>query len=345
MNPGVTLPQPKLTAGGIDDLDGRALIDWVRRWRPLRVMVERAAGFVHPWQCAGRWRLGRQRGGRGRWEVRVAPGYVNGCEVEARGFRLEEDEVPTATLERGELFSPWLSESPWLPLPVDRWRNVGADDATGDGGPVPEYFLRRGVPPRDGSGTAGTAQAILGDAGPEGRAAVRRLRACDVVLRMPRPRVELRVQGDADGLAALVVTLASPGEEDGPWISAGAGAFQEEAPPNLQEQLATGEVDTGTDAIRVATLWLLSPPGAGWGSSPDETWTFHAEHGLFWNLNHAARAEVSAIPPLRLSLGVPLAAGIGQSLVDDVLAGINQQDAEVAAFLSAGNVTGEFWTI
>ena len=51
--------------------------------------------------------------------------------------------------------------------------------------------------------------------------------------------------------------------------------------------------DEQFDELKMATVWIVSPPDVSADAEPDETWTPYPQHFVFWNLQHASRL----IPP------------------------------------------------
>lgn len=340
-----TLPPARLVDGGIDDVDARALIDWIRWWRPLKLRVQHGLGFRHPWDLSARWRREKNR-----WEIAIEPGYVNGQEVESPAVP-DADDVPIETLYRPRRLAdgrtviprPWLSESPWIPVPAERWRTVGAAGET-----VPPYFARLGVKTPEGLGTStadefGLSTNLGGTL--EDRARARQLRAVDVVLEQPRPRVETVIEAGPTGQAQLVASIAAPvGFEAAPRVQLRREPdTPEPTVGSIQELLATGGVDEGRDRIRLGTIYLLSPPGAV--GEPDATWQAVPVNREFWNLNHAVTRELGLVEPVRLNLGVPLAGGVAQGLIEASLSSLASDDAVAAAFLTRARIVGRFWTV
>ena len=51
--------------------------------------------------------------------------------------------------------------------------------------------------------------------------------------------------------------------------------------------------DAQLDELKLATIWIVSPPDAATDVEPDEMWTPYPQNFVFWNLQHASRL----IPP------------------------------------------------
>jgi hypothetical protein len=319
----ITLPIPRLVENSIDDVDARALIDWIRWWRPLRVVRRRGPGFRHPWDIAARWNAEAKS-----WEIQIEPGYVNAAEV--RAPRIDGDT---------------LTDRPWIPVPANRLRSV---DGAGDGSEaIPPFFARLGVrsPDVTTSDAFGLSTNLAGTL--EDRAQDRRLRAVDILIQQPRPRVESVIERGPGGVAQLVASLATPSGADAvPRIGLRRDAFDPAPlPATIQGLLATGAVDDGFDRLRLGTLYLLSPPGATETAEPDGAWQAYPVSRVFWNLNHAITKEVAAVPPQRFSLNVPLAGGVAQGIIDAQINAQAAADAAAAAFVSRARIEGRFWTV
>lgn len=318
-----TLPIAKLVNNGIDDADARALIDWIRWWRPLKITRLAGSGFRHPWDIIPRW-----NGKKKYWEIQIAPGYINAMEV------LANDQP--------------LSAEPWIPIENRQLRSIGYGSPGGlDAEPVPPYFRKLGVREADAVTRSEFGLTTNLDGTLEDRAQARLLRAVDILVEQPRPRVETVIETDAvNGNAQLVASIATPvGAAAAPRIRLRREAVDPEPlPGTIQSLLATGAVDDGLDRLRLATLYFLSPPGAVSGN-PDGSWQAIPANEEFWDLSHDLTRDIGVVPPFRLSLGVPLAGGLAQSLVNDLLETINAADAAAAAFLSRARIEGRFWSV
>ncbi|MEA3210989.1 MAG: hypothetical protein QOE70_4046 [Chthoniobacter sp.] len=103
--------------------------------------------------------------------------------------------------------------------------------------------------------------------------------------------------------------------------------------------------DPQYDELRMATVWMVSPPAAGSEAVPDETWQPYVQHFVFWNLNHAPRNSPPEIhQETEFGLLVPLALGTAQGIINGILSVINGMLNEALAFLrQSGDTRGNFW--
>jgi hypothetical protein len=342
------LPIPRLRAGSIPHEDGRALIRYIQYWRPLEVTTDDVRGYRHPWQVAMRW-----DGETRQWQAQFhRSSYVAGPAArEVEGPALRWAALPRATRARlgedpGRAVSPWLSEEPWLPCPADRWRRLGIDAEPvleGSGEVIPQAL-------RDlGATTAGEqiridrseqTFTVSRNGPPVERRRVRLVRAVDIVLHVPRPRVRLAAADD--GEIAIELELAAG---DAPYVTIQRGRYD----PALEvgdtlSQFAAALDDDGIDRTLAARVYLLSRPGAPDGSPVDRTWRPYVDQGLFWNPQHRTNRELNIVEPLRLRFPTGLAGGAGDTLIQNTLADINQRDALASVLVSQASVVGRFFT-
>ena len=334
----------RIMRGGISLKDARALVKFIRYWRPLTVESDDALGFRHPWQISARWDPGQER-----WEMQIFRNtYVANREILAPKMRV--DEVPEETLrrlgaenlERSDQVRPWISEEPWIPVP--EMRKVGTDSVASAATAtesVPEYFAERGVAAGDELVVGLQSISIRSGGSPVDREKQRLLRAVDVILNQPRPTAGL--QADAEGRITVEIR---PAGDPSPFLTISGARFEPAAEASSSaEQIAASVVDDGIDRRHVGTLWLLSPPGTSRDSEPDETWQPFGQHFEFWSLDHDINRDLNVFEPLVLELATPLAGGVAQGVIDTFLDNIEQEDAAASAFLSQAKVVGGFWTV
>ena len=82
----------------------------------------------------------------------------------------------------------------------------------------------------------------------------------------------------------------------------------------------------------MATVWIVSPPGAASDDEPDETRTPYPQHFVFWNLQHASRLISPKAPSESLRLHTGLAGGVGDRINDALLSFVHDSNAEAEAF-------------
>jgi hypothetical protein len=174
------------------------------------------------------------------------------------------------------------------------------------------------------------------------------LRACDVVLYIDRPAAKLDViRGNPflDSYSALLVInygRSTPARER-PWLNVTSKykPIVEEDMGNLLE----GKADPEFDAIKIATIYFLSPPGYSPDQPMDYTWTAFVKHDQFWNLCHAPQKipDPTPIEPIRLRTG--LVAGIADSIFSSLLAPRNDDFNTALQVLRNRNLAGRFWSL
>lgn len=318
-----------------DSLAGKVQAEFSRRTVPNT--------WRHPWNCLARWNPFLDA-----WEINIQAGFVNAAETE--GPSLAAADAPADTRARLEvdgaaLVRPWLSENPWFPVRPELWRAIGSDAAAGaDGETVPEWFQALGVGgPPSLSINPDLSGVTTAPGGFSGRPSERRLlRAVDVVLAVPKPApgFALSTEGGLDYADPNLIPPAGL-----PSVGFRRRWTPPAAAPTLLEQLATGLGEPPVAEYRVATVYLLSPPGAADGGAPGADWVPYVAGVLFWNLCFAWVADLSAVPRFRVSLSTGLAGGVADGIVAAMLAPNNEADAAAALALSRTRVQAEAWTV
>lgn len=305
----------------------------ILRNRILGVTVLDGASFIHPWRCAPVWQPALKL-----WTTTVRAGFVNGDEVVAQ---TPAEIAPLEAIERtgkkeGSV-PAWLSEGG--SLVIRAWRKIGLDSLSDE--PVPEYFLARGVAPkRQISVDADTLEVTVIEQAIDPKR--RLLRAADIVLRIPRPAADLAFDGDS-------ITLRYLAPQGEPTVLAQAKydpAAEAPIPPTLS--ILEGWSDTPYHPVHLATVYLVSPPGAPEGSDPDGTWSPAAAHRVWWNLGHHATLPEPQISPdaIGLSPAAFLAGGAGGRIITGLTDQINQQAfAEEALLAGLTAIESRIWTM
>lgn len=113
------------------------------------------------------------------------------------------------------------------------------------------------------------------------------------------------------------------------------------------DRLMGSAVEPQTDEIKIATLWMVSPPNPEGGEDaiPDGTWVAYPQYSVFWNLAHAPRRMVPSKPPEPITLRTGLIGGLADSIFAALLAPVNDAYSQIYAFLNASTFKGEFWTV
>jgi hypothetical protein len=112
----------------------------------------------------------------------------------------------------------------------------------------------------------------------------------------------------------------------------------------MQDRLKGDWTDQTFDALHLATIYMVSPEGAAYGSAPDDKWTPYVKHRVFWNLNHASNVLEPALKRENIVFNTGLAMGLLDSIANQILATINDQNAAIAEFLGRNTLEGRFWS-
>lgn len=324
------------------------LVRWWFRNRIERVTVLPTPQWRHPWYTTCRWDLSEEV-----WTAEIHPGFCVSETGEGEpSMRTRASLVSRETLDRLEIepadadadlrVDAWLSESPRLALNADVFRPVGTDADTGGNSleAVPQEFLDRGVMGPQVLVTEAGEATLRIDGPVADRASARLLRACDLVLHHDRLALSPAVSIEGD-TAVVDLTLAPPpGREASPYV---VPTRKYDAPPAIDAAsvLTGGATDPGTDTVPIATVWLLSPRGAKPGSDPDESWSAHVEHHLFWNVAYVTRQSADYVNPTRIELPLPdlglgTLGGVGQRFAEAINKNLAELEAASAQVLNEG---------
>jgi hypothetical protein len=327
----------------------------------------RRPDWQHPWFTEAQWQPSRKA-----WVGYVKAGFVNGVApmVRTTGAELREDrgtffgQLVDAKSGQDEILQLALlaieSDVPddaqvnvplyqRPPIRLEKWRALGGRG----GGPVPEYFLERGVskPIKELEASALGGVTVKLEDPPKG---TRLLWACDIMVHQPRAALTSQMNFGAviDG-AVVNQTLGMREASQNDVLKIQTGTFDEVAGQKLDFGGATKLLDDyeerNWDLIKVSTVYLLSPPDPAPAAVPDERWQAFVSHSLFWNLHWSQPLLRDVIfsndpfAPVRGTVAV-LGGGAGFLWTSEVTASIN--DAMQGAFnlLSAKSLAGSFWT-
>lgn len=281
-----------------------------------------------------------------QWRAFLTPGFVNGRDATITEDRLGQD---GKTVTSGEY--PLTDEEP-PSLVLDSWRDPVASEgisvdedgnltfAAGEG--YPPFFNDKGVRLPAPGGANGDS--------PDTPGRDREIRAADIYLVVPRTATATTITLENAGTDAQTVSIANTFVND--YAQSAPASFrlltkaQWEAPrePDLTERMEGTAVEPQTDELKIATVWMLSPPNAGQDAVPDQTWSPYPQHFVFFNLMTASRNQLPNVPDNPLSLVTGLAAGVGDALIASLLSPINDQFAQIQAFFAAADFKGQFWT-
>lgn len=336
-----------------------ALMDLIAKRLPIRGIAT-LRKWSHPWSISPEW------SDEDGWLFRINPGFVNGLEpevetlarlassrtlsrIEATGQKLPKDKEPVIA---------YITETPRVRLGSLRLIGKGSNPeevtTTADGAVnlrfegVPKFFEQFGVMPEQVVFIGGLNSGLqeLGQSTADKDPPI--LRAADVILSVDRftARTDIyRGNGFLDSFSAAYATTygRSAPIKDFPTLRTDS-KFIPRAKIDLadiNQELSDGE----TDDLKVATIYLLSPPDTSPTSIPDRTWRPFVAHDLFWNLAHgsARLPDPVEVEPARVITG--LAAGLADSIFSGLLSPLNDNISAAAALLQAPNLNGRFWTV
>jgi hypothetical protein len=235
------------------------------------------------------------------------------------------------------------------------WRNPiessGVDASSGEivyskGEGYPEFFESLGVKPAAPGGASSEA-----DFDPTRTCCIR---ACDVVLTTPRTAVVQTVSLSDPFSAAGTIQLGEKFVNDG-FRDAINGGFQHRLlgfdkfdpprEPTMEERFFGTYVEPQEDQIKIATVWLVSPPDWDDTKDPDGSWTAYPKYDCFWNLCHASQQDVGRPPNNPITLYTGLVAGFADSIFQGLLSPVNDAFQKIEAAILGSNFKGKYWSI
>ncbi len=305
--------------------------------------------WQHPWQTALHWQADQAR-----WIATVKPGFVNG------GVPVYETTLPTADSRQWDInpltgrpfFSDYIFANPdavagetsvaiplyYHPALTLNFRALGFD---GPGSAVPDYFARLGVGSTPVQTDPEEPVNLAAQAPPKNN---RLLRAADLVLHQPRQALTSSISGDP--LSGYQQTLGIRAAAAGDLLKVYCAASWSPISNAGTDPLAGDYEEPNYDELLLATVYLLSPPNAAPGSTPDGTWTPYVRHALFWNLSYTT--PVLQIVPLDSSFDLTvistLALGVAGLLINFFAASLEEATNTALNLLSAHTLAGTFWT-
>lgn len=345
----------------IDAEDFNYLAERVVTNIPLEVKAVRRGGFKHPWYTTVGWDERDEV-----FKASVRPGYVNAEDVE---IRIPAKDAKQETLDRlginavtdktGPVIAE-LHEKPQIEILSENLRKIGSDaDPVGfnanvdlSGGsfafePVPAYFAEKGVEsanPRSISFSGETQEQFQVGGIPKDER--RYLRAMDIVLTQERPASRGFWSDTTTGGVSFSMgyTGSFNPDENRVFISKRKKFEPQQESFDPLEAIRGNAGTEPFDNIHVCTIYFLSQPGKGEGEDPDRSWTPHVQHRLFWNLNHGTNRLEDQVFSDPLVFPIPLAGGVGNALITNVLAEASERFSELNNIIDASQVTGKFWT-
>lgn len=334
----------------------------LRRWRALAglncsldqtangtVVSGHASGeWKHPWQV--RCSAGTEGTGKPQWRAKVRPGFVNGRDATIGMDDLDDRGKPT-----GRLIQTPLTGEDGPSLALETWRNPLASAGIAESGAAlpgegyPKYFEQIGVKPAIGGAPNSFSPAPEQD--PE---RTREIRACDIFLWTPRVSATTRVsileplvdQQAVDLKTSLNTTALFRARADGSYYQLKLlPKWTPPKEPTMLDRLLGIYDEPQSDELKIATVWIVSPPDASPDAEPDESWTPYVQHFVFWNLMHAPRRPPLIVPQKPIRFFLPLLAGAAQPIIDSILTPLNDAYAAVSYALQDASYKGEFWSI
>ena len=347
-----------------------SLVRDISRRRPLRFdPIPKPRMWRHPWQIIPSWEDGGEKGSKGQWLFRVNPGFVNGVEVTAPTrvkrasertiSRLEDEEIDIKDPDRQ--IDAFLTEWPYLEITGTRAIGTGAEPLALTGGvmsaggvklsyeSVPPFFADLGVTSFHSQISGNLDNGIEFTTEGEDAEDARRLQACEVSLWKDRlsAKLEYTEGTPLDGtFGSMNIVYNNLGRvRKNPYLRVSV-KFKPPEEPESSKDLLEGFVDPEQDAILLATIYFLSPPGAGSDALMDNTWTPYVKYANFWNLAHSTQNIPDSTPfePIKLNLP-PLAGGIGSSIINNMLAQNNYLLEKAFLAQKRASMKGAFWSL
>jgi hypothetical protein len=320
------------------------LIDWWLRNRVRKVMIRYPESWRHPWYSSMRWDAEAEA-----WTVSVRPGWCesptgNPSPTMATIARLARETAQAQGIDDPEAaVEARIEDEPQLMIPASTWRRVGTD-ATGSTETVPQALLDLGVvaPGRllqTDSGLVTAVEGLLTD-----RAQARLARAVDLGLQHGREVVSLTPEEGPDGVTELRVNFARARPKDPRMVMRKEWPDPETEPASYLPVGGAVIADEGVDELRIATLYLVSEPGAPDGSEPDGTWRPVVVHRVKRNVAYEVIGpDTRVLEPLRFPwLGQGLGLGAGAGIIDGLAGDLRNRAAELDAVLSGLRTRGRF---
>lgn len=328
---------------------------------PLEIKSTRTGGWMHPWHTSVAWDRSDLV-----FKASINPGYVNAADVEVD---IPVKYASQETLERlgiksvsdpSEEVTAELHEKPSIEILSENFRKIGFDaepsgfspslDSLGGSfsfEPVPAYFAEKGVEsanPRSISLSGGIQEQFQVGGTPKDER--RYLRAMDIVLTQERPASRGFWSDTITGGVSFSMgyTGSFNPDENRVFISKRKKFEPQEESFDPLEAIRGNAGTDPFDNIRVCTIYLLSQPGKGEGEDPDDSWTPYVQHNLFWNLNHGTNRLEDQVFSDPLVFPIPLAGGVGNALITNILAEASERFSELNNIIDASQVTGKFWT-
>lgn len=325
------------------------LVDHYFRNRIRQVLAIPATPWRPPWFTQVRWDVETET-----FLASVKPGACVSASSDGDPvLKVDQVHASTETMRRLDLLpggdetglEAYLSEESPLALRPNLFRAIGTDAVgTGDqpAEAVPPFFSARNVVgatvlEETASGLVSRVEGFVA-----ARENARLLRACDIVLSHDRLQTAPALVQSGENSALEFGLHRDPSYRPDPFLfptRKWEPAFDFGA-LDFSLGLVT---DDGRDEIHLATVYLLSQPGAEPGTEPDGTWEPWVQHHVSWNLKYLTRYTEQAPDPTRIEVPVPFLGagalgGLGQQFVDD----LNGRISEIEAALTQVRNEGRF---
>ena len=298
------------------------------------VSADPSGGFEHPWKLNPIWR-------EDEWRFFVRPGFVNGFDAT---IAMDDEDIGLTDADRPYLVPGWRNPLASLGMTASFGEELNSLPAEG----YPKFFESIGVRPANPGSSSTEAYDPQGEA-----ERTREIRACDIVIVVPRIATSQKVEIHDPFSEAQTVTISTVFNDS--YASSVKSKYRLgtlpkwEPPqePTALDRLMGTAVEPQTDEIKIATLWMVSPPSpeGGENAQPDGSWTAYPQYDLSWNLAHAPRRPVLSTPPNPISLHTGLLNGMADGLFNAILAPLNDSNRQVWEFLNATTFKGEFWSV
>lgn len=266
-----------------------------------------------------------------------------------------------------------LTEYPFLVVKKGDTRAIGVDpslevetDALSTGAlkiepeKIPPIFKAMGVKQDEKSTVVigvGGIKIVDNEDDPEGKLTERKryLRACDIVLKVERLSLKFDIdKGNPflDGYSQLITPryarnavtrrYATVFVTGGPWTPPPELTLED-----LEDSVLATPADPEYDYMKIATVYFISP----FDSNPAEeeftgNWQTEVKYDQFWNLCHMRAELISMLnpEPIRLFLPPTGAFAIAFSVINSMLAPLNDGISRILARLRAKRMYGKFWS-
>lgn len=316
---------------------------------PIQIQAKQTNEPTHTWKIDAKYDKIKKS-----WFGTMSPGSVNAKFPTVTNPLNEAPQEFYDWYKKNHSINPGLQNAPvevpliYKPKIKFYWREIGGDaipvSATAGGSgirqvfeQVPLYFKKLGV--RSG-----------GSSGPYTNG-MRRLFACDIVLRQPREYLKNNVSvSPGGGLGGSIVSIDASGAAPKNRIPKIVAMAKYAAPQNstsFSDIFFQKFQDEQTDELHLSTVYALSQEqsaGSGLPDGVDESFSVMTRYYCHYNLAHATRTiPRQETNPLRLETG--LAAGLGDTMFNYILANQQNYAQGVLDMFQQRSLRGMFWII